>query len=389
MEEPNQAPSQGPQMKSFSIRLSVLVAIIFVFFICVRYTADTAFKKKVDTNVLKKEISESTLKIVELDSDNNPYVYAYSDFIVVLAKNKLTEYSPNGDVVAELDVNISIPIFASSDKYLLLADKDSKNIYLISGSSILWKNTIDGDISQASVNKNGYSSIIVKNTIHKSIVIYFNPEGQEQFRVISSNYATSSCISPDNKYMAVGEVDYSGTIIKSIIKIVSVELAQKDPDNSIVNTYNSKNNEIVTDINYQNSGAICMFSSYIQKITPTLDELLYEFTPDDVFVDINSKNHLVTINKQSSGLFTYEYGVSIKNTGSNSENLYILNSDLPKSVNVSGNNILLNLGNEVHIINTNGWLQKKYTSSKQINDIILGENVAGIVYKNKIEIIGF
>ena len=389
MENQNPAPNQGPKMKSFSIRLSVLIAIILVFFVCVRYTADVAFKKKIDTRVLKKEVSDSSLKIIELDSDNNPNIYAYSDFIVVLAKNKLIEYSPNGDIVAELDVNISVPIFASNDKYLLLADKDSENIYLISGSSIIWKNTIDGDISQANVNKNGYSSIIVKNTIHKSIVIYFDPEGKEQFRVISSNYATSSCISPDNKYMAIGEVDYSGTIIKSTIKIVSAELAQKDPDNSIVNTYNSKNNEIVTDINYHGNNAICMFTNYIQKISPTSDELLYEFTSDDLFVDINSKNHLVTINKQSSGLFSYEYGVTIKNTTSNLENLYILNSDLPKSVNVSGNIISLNLGNEVHIINTSGWLIKKYISNKQVNDIILGDHIAGIVYKNRIEIISF
>ena len=47
----------------------------------------------------------------------------------------------------------------------------------------------------------------------------------------------------NNKYLAIGEVDYSGTIIKSYVKIISVELAKTDPDNSIIYTYESNNGE--------------------------------------------------------------------------------------------------------------------------------------------------
>jgi len=34
-----------------------------------------------------------------------------------------------------------------------------------------------------------------------------------------------------------------------------------------------------------------------------------------------------------------------------------------------------------------GWLKKKYSSNQEIKNIVLGNNLAGIVYKNKIEII--
>ena len=53
----------------------------------------------------------------------------------------------------------------------------------------------------------------------------------------------------------------------------------------------------------------------------------------------------------------------------------------------SDNKMALNLGNEVQIVDTNGWLLKKYTSTKQIDKIVLGDSIAGVVYKNKIEII--
>ncbi len=50
------------------------------------------------------------------------------------------------------------------------------------------------------------------------------------------------------------------------------------------------------------------------------------------------------------------------------------------------NNIALNLGSSIDFINTNGWLVKKYISEKEIKDIVLAEQIAGIVYKDKIEI---
>ena len=49
----------------------------------------------------------------------------------------------------------------------------------------------------------------------------------------------------------------------------------------------------------------------------------------------------------------------------------------------------MNFGTQVKIINTNGWLLKEYKSTKQIKDLVLGKSIAGVVYKDKIEIINF
>jgi len=45
------------------------------------------------------------------------------------------------------------------------------------------------------------------------------------------------------------------------------------------------------------------------------------------------------------------------------------------------------MGSEVHFVNTNGWLAKKYISTQEIKDVVIGSGIAGIVYKDKIEII--
>ena len=43
------------------------------------------------------------------------------------------------------------------------------------------------------------------------------------------------------------------------------------------------------------------------------------------------------------------------------------------------------MGNEVRILNSSGWLLKKYTSSRQIKSLVIGDSIAGVVYKNRIE----
>lgn len=385
MKEEKSAKSKDAILKVFVL---VFIATLIIIAIA-RYITDEDFRYNIDTNILKKEISEENLNTIEIDSDANPSVFAYDKYITVLSKNKLSEYTADGNISAELDVSISVPLVATNEKYMVLAEKDGQKIYLISGSNILWQNTLEGSISRVNVNKNGYVSVIIKTTIYKSVVIFYDANGVEVFRkYLSSNYAVCTSISTNNKYLAIGEVDYSGTIIKSYVEVLSVDLAQTDPETSVIYTYESENGEIVTNINYQTRDvAICMFNNYVQKISIDSNERLYDIVNDDIFVDTNLKEGFAVVDKQSSGFFSYEYELTIKSINNKTENLYILNSDLPKTINVSGNIMALNLGNEVQIINSNGWLLKKYVSSKQVNDVVVGDTIVGIVYKNKIEII--
>lgn len=377
-----------PKKSTFKFLIIFILAILIVFCVA-KYITDDDFRYKIDTNLLKKQVSESNLKNIEIDSDDNPSVFAYDKYITVLSKNTLTEYTSDGNSVAKLDVSISVPLVETNGKYMVMAEKGGQKIYLISGTSILWQNNIEGSITRVNVNRNGYVSVIIQSTIYKSVIIFYDLNGKELFRsYLSTNYAICTAVSTNNKYLAIGEIDYSGTIIKSYVKVISVDLAQTDAENSTVYTYEAENGEIVTDINYQDKeNAICMFDSYVQKVGLDSNERLYEITDEDVFVDINLKDGYTVINKQSSGLFQYEYEMKIKDTNSKSESLYILNNDLPKSMSTRDNKMALNLGNEVQIVDTNGWLLKKYTSTKQIDKIVLGDSIAGVVYKNKIEII--
>ena len=54
---------------------------------------------------------------------------------------------------------------------------------------------------------------------------------------------------------------------------------------------------------------------------------------------------------------------------------------------VSDNAIALNLGNEILFYNNSGWLTKRYYADQEVNKIVLCDDVAGIIYNEKIELV--
>lgn len=376
------------RIKTLRISILILIGVLFAILVA-RYVAEEEFRLWVDTNILKKELEQDTLSTIELNYDTTPSIFAYDKYVAVLNKNKLDLYTSDGTKNAELEVNISKPVTSSYGKYLVLAESNGSKLYLISGNSILWQKDVEGNVSRVSVNKNGYVSVVITNTTYKSVVVLYTQAGKELFKTfLSSTYAICSDISNNNKYLAIGEVDYSGTVVKSNVKIISIALAQSNPEKSIINKYESLNGEIVSNIKYQDKDfVICMFNKYIQKVGTQSNDRIIDFDNNSLFVDINLRDAVAIVKKQSSGLFSYEYEMQIKSTISSSENLYILNSNVPKDILISGNIIGIDLGTEVQIINSKGILLKKYKSNQEIKGLAIGDNIAGIIYKDKIELI--
>ena len=66
--------------------------------------------------------------------------------------------------------------------------------------------------------------------------------------------------------------------------------------------------------------------------------------------------------------------------------IYSLDKE-PKSIEVLGNIIAIIFGTELLFINNSGWLVKNYTSSQEVQSVVLSDDLAGIIFKNKIEIL--
>ena len=115
------------------------------------------------------------------------------------------------------------------------------------------------------------------------------------------------------------------------------------------------------------------------------EENVMDLSQNSIAADIRLKDCIVRAEEETSQLFSSDTKVLIKNINNKNENTYVANNAL-KKLYTKGNIIALNMGNEAVFINTNGRLIKKYISKQEIQEIVVGESIVGIIYKNKIEV---
>lgn len=382
-------PNKKPNKKKIAFCILIFAIILFSIIFKIIYTYNLSFRRFVDLNVLRKEIKNDTLSTIELNSEEDNFYCSYDKYIAIINKKILYIYNSSGEKLEEYDINIASPIFSYNNKFLLIGEENGSNIYLISGTNVVYQKTIEGNISNVNVNKNGYASIITSGNSYKSIILSFDLKGNELFKTyISTNLAIISCISHDNKYLSIGEIDYSGSIIKSTIKTISIENAKNNPSNSIISVYSLENNLLLTNLKYNTKNTVIFSTNSTINLLDVINNsnsVISTFENKYDFIDINLSNNFIYTYNESFGL-SNTLIANIYNYSSQSVNTYKFNGSI-KSIYTNENKIALNTGSEIHFINTNGWLIKKYISYNEIKNILLGDNIAGIVYKNKIEII--
>lgn len=369
--------------------LLVIICLILVIYLV--YAANENFRAFMDANILNKSIEQDNLKSITLENYDNSNIFAYSKYIAILKDNTLTTYNSSGKIEAENNIQITNPITTSNGKYLIIAEQDSSKIYLLKDNNIRWEKTLEGNISRISVNSSGYSAIILKGTAYKSVVLLLDDSGNEMFKYyMSSTIAVDASISEDNKYVGIAEVNTSGTLIQSNIKILSIAKAKENPTEAIVYTYNAPLNSLVLNIKYQNKNKlVCEYDNEIHVIKDNVDTKLTDINTDQekiTYYSIELDNNIVKNVEENASLFATNTAIKIINSTTQKENTYKFEGVI-KEMYCCGSKIALNLGSEIYFVDTNGWLIKKYTSNQEVRKIVISNEVAGIIYRNKIELI--
>ena len=379
--------------KSKAIKIIILVIILLIViaimaYIC-EYYFNLEFRRWCDENILRKEILQEDTRSIELDGDENTKVYAYEKYICVFRKKTLEFYNKVGTQVDKIELDINEAVFTTAGRYMAICEENGQKFYLICGKEKLFESEIEGNITQINVSRNGYVSIVISNTSYKSIVDVFDKTGKEVFKTnLVSSRVVDVCISQDSKYLAIAEVDLSGIIIQSKIQVVSMELAQTDPMEAIMYKYEAPTDKLIMNIEYQEQNKLmCMYNDGIETLQENTSTELAKFENRQLtFMTIELNNSVVLVEEISTGEYTADTNVKIVNTGTLKEREYITN-DVAKSIVTSDNKIAINFGTELHIIDKNGILLKKYISETEINNIVMTDGLVGIVYKDKIQII--
>lgn len=372
----------------------IVKIVIFIFLAglitlgVVLYKKNENVREVLDKYLFRKEAFENNLPTIEIDSSKISGMYAYGRYISILQGNKLNLYNGFGKEETSIDMEISTPIFESNENYLAVAEKNGSKLYLVNGKNMVWQKDIEGKISTISVNSNGYIAITILGTSYKTVIKTFDSNGNELFTTyLASTNVVDTEISNDNKYLAIAEVNFSGIVVQSTIKIISIDDAKNNTGDSIKYTHISNSGDLIINIKYQKNNLVCMYDEHIDVLNSEQNTELVNFKNEDVlFSDINFSSKVIKVVKKSTGIFNAETEMQIIDSNTNSITTYSI-ENVPKSIIVKDNTIVVNLGTSALFIKDNGWLQKKYQSSHEIQDILSCGAICGIVSKNKIEII--
>lgn len=371
------------------IIVTAIIAVIIILMI-ILYSTVTPVRKFFDKYIFRKIVSEEKLVSIQLDYDSNVNIIGYNKYICVLAENKLKQYQASGNLANEIKLEISNPIYNVNNRYLVIAEKGSSKFYLVADNKIAWKKEVDGNISKVDVNRNGYVTIILTGTTYKSVIVTYDSKGNELFKTyISKSLALDATISSDNQSMAFAEIDTSGTQIQTTIKIISIEKAKAN-DDYITYTYLAPSNSLITNIEYQNKNKlVCIYDDSIHVIENNQDQEIMKLQEDDKKInqaDIRLTNYIYRTVEKSTGLFQADTAIEMMNLESKKETVYTVEG-VVKNIYCYDNILAVSLGQEVEIFNTSGWLIKKYTSSQDVQGIVLTNGIAGIVYRDKLEFV--
>ena len=368
------------------IIISIIIAIIFSVSIGL-YIGNSNFRDWADKYILKKDIEENNLPQIDIEESKNYSIYAYSNRVAILCDNVLTIYNAYGKEVSKINMQVTNPKFASCGDYLLVADENQSDMYLVYNESLQWTKTVDGNLSEITVNKNGAVAVTITGTIYKSVIIMYDVSGDENFKTyLSSTTATDISISENAQFLTFVEINTSGTTIISTIKTISTKLAKENPSQAIVNTYQIPSNVLVLSVKNKKNKVIDLDDNGINVYDNQNKENLYTFDKETLYSDINLDGYACYIKENTDKIVNSDYLLKIVNVENKKENTYLVKNTI-KTMKCNENVIALNTGTEVEFVGTNGMLIKKYTSSKNIKDIILTKKIAVIIFKGKIEIL--
>lgn len=374
------------------LRISIILIIaIFVISFIILYENNDKVREFFDVYIFRKVIDEEKVASIEIDALKDINVFAHNNYIIVLDQNVLNFYNKSGNKEHSIDIEISNPIFESNGDYLCIAEKEGQKIYLIYNKNIIWQSEVEGNIDSINVNKKGYVSVIISGTSYKTVVQTFDSKGKELFKdYLSRTNVIDTDISNDNKYLAIAEANFSGIVAQSNIKIISIEDAKNNSDESIKYTHLAKANDLIINIEYNSKNdLVCMYDEHIDVLKGEENiELLNLKNEEILFADINIEPNIVKIVKKSDNLINSNVEMQIINSNNIDDvNIYKIDNT-PREIYTQDNMVAVNLGTSAMFINSNGWLVKKYESNKkEIQDIVVSNEIAGLISKDKIYII--
>lgn len=218
--------------KKSGLLLFILLVVVILFL------AYKAYLKSGNEDFVNIDIEKLISKVINKDSDeteetrivevkyevkDKPCFEVYNNWIIKCTKYSVVALDRNGNEQWNISVLLDKPVLKSGKSGLLVADIGGRNVYFIKDKSIKWQKAVDGDIINADINDDGYTTVVHKVEGYRALMVLFDPDGQEIFRrYIVDTFVISSHVLSSGKQVIINSLDVSGASASSYIEFTDL-----------------------------------------------------------------------------------------------------------------------------------------------------------------------
>ena len=202
--------------------ISVLGLVVFVLFMFTFYRESITienfrfFLRYIDTRNPQRT-DESTIKY---DSSTISSTVIYKGSVAVADSDSLQIYDLRGDNILSVTQHFSNPNLLASDQFILSYNTGGPTYRIYNSLSKLHEETLDYEISSASMNKNGLYAIVSKTKEYRSSVTVYDSSFSPLYQWFSPDkfvMDTAICDNNQNFLIAACATDQSGTLESQIL----------------------------------------------------------------------------------------------------------------------------------------------------------------------------
>ena len=230
-------PPQQPQkpqrpINRFYLRISnrfrvakyvgVLCLVVFVLFMFTFYRESITienfrfFLRYIDT----RNPQRTDESIIKYDSSSVSSTVIYKGSIAVADSDSLQIYDLSGDNILSVTQHFSNPNLLASDQFILCYNTGGPTYRIYNSLSKLHEETLDYEISSASMNRSGIYAIVSKTKEYRSSVTIYGSDFSPLYQWFSPDkfvMDTAICDNNQNFLIAACATDQSGTLQSQIL----------------------------------------------------------------------------------------------------------------------------------------------------------------------------
>ncbi len=165
-------------------------------------------------------LSQDTKNSFELISSETHILKSYGNYSLLCSKNDISAYDRNGNKKWSINISVKDPIVDVCEKYILVADRKGKSVYIIRGGKLMLSYETQYNITTAKINKHGSFVTVTDEDGYKSMVKLLDVSGDELFSwhsagayvvdaAIEKNESTIMLTAINTQLMSDGERKYN------------------------------------------------------------------------------------------------------------------------------------------------------------------------------------